>query len=477
MIHSYSYFYFFILKKLTLLPLIYEYTKSMSKVIKIKKGLDIKLIGEAEKTIGNTSMPKLFGIRPDDFKNVNPKPVAKPGAKVKAGDVVFYDKNNEKFKFTSPVSGTVKDIVRGERRKILEFVIEADEKIDYKEFSIPTEASKREDIVNTLLESGVWNFIKQRPYGTIANPETTPSSIFISTFDTAPLAPDYDFIIEQNFKQFEKGIEILKQLTEGDVFLGVHKNSSLTTKYNSIQNVKSNAFEGKHPAGNVGIQIHHVKPINKGDIAWTVNPQDVIIIGRLFDQGVFDAKRIIALVGPKVKNPQYYETIYGASIENLIKDNLLDEDNRYISGNVLTGTRISEKGYLGFYDSMITVLKEGDYYEFLGWAMPGFGKMSVSRTFFSWLTPNKEYDLDTNYHGGERAFVMTEEYEKVVPMDILPQHLLKAILVDDIDKMEQLGIYEVIEEDFALCDFVCTSKIETQQILSRGIDLMIKELG
>ncbi len=326
-----------------------------------------------------------------------------------------------------------------------------------------------------LLSGGLWPFIKKRPYGIIASPDEKPISIYISTFDTAPLAPDYGFIMKDQLSTFQTGINALSKLTEGKINLGVKANSI----FNSIKNVVINTFEGPHPAGNVGIQIHNTRPINKGEVIWTINVQDVLFIGRLFETGKVDFSRTIALTGSEVKEPKYYQTILGAPVSFITDDKLIKTDykQRIISGNVLTGTRVKPQMYLGFYDSQVTIIPEGDEYEFLGWANVGLNKFSTSKSFISSLFPKPEYVMNANMHGGERAFVLTGQYEKLVPMDLLPVHLLKAILVNDIDKMEQLGIYEVIEEDLALCEYACTSKIKVQDILRSGINVMIKELG
>ncbi len=446
--------------------------------IKINRGLNIKLKGTAEKSISNAKLSALFAVKPPDFSGLTPKLAVKVGYDVKAGTVLFFDKNRPEVKFSSPVSGKVYAIERGARRKILEVVIESDNKQEYETFTKgnPKDMS-REDIVTNLLNSGVWPFIKQRPYGTIANPEATPKSIFISAFDSAPLGVDYNFLLKDEGEMFQKGIDVLKQLTTGTVHLGVDGSETIIEPFKSLEDVEITAYTGKHPAGLVGTHIAKKDPINKGEIIWQVNPQDVLIIGRLFSEGKFDAHKTIALVGSEVSKPQYFNTIMGAEISSII-GNLVSNDNvRYISGNVLTGNKVEKEGYLGFYDSMVSIIPEGNHFQFFGWITPNFHKFSMSKTYFSWLMPNKEYVLDTNLNGGHRAFVVTGQYEKVVPLDIYPVELLKACITKDIDKMEQLGIYEVLEEDFALCDYVCTSKQETQSILRNGLDLMIKEVG
>ena len=438
----------------------------MSKVIKLRKGLNIRIAGGAEKIFIKPNQAEYFAIKPTDFHGLTPKMLVKEGELVKAGTALFHDKNTPEILFTSPVSGTVKEIIRGERRQILEVIIKADIEHEYELFTHgdPKNLSK-DQVIENLLKSGLWPLIIQRPYGIVANPNDTPKSIFISAFDSAPLAPDLDFTIQDDAKEFQIGINALSKLTSGKIHLNINAEFNPSKVFINTEGVQLNSIIGPHPAGNVGVQIHHIDPINKGDVVWTLNPQDVVAIGRLFSKGIYDASRIVALTGSEVKERRYYKVMIGSQVTELIKNNLEQENVRIISGNVLTGTQISEKGFLGFHDTQLTVIPEGNHYEFLGWALPGMNKFSASKTFFSSLFPKKEYKLDTNYNGAERAFVMTGQYEKVVPMDILPQHLVKAIMVEDIDKMEQLGIYEVIEEDLALCEYVCTSKIEVQKIL------------
>jgi len=448
----------------------------MSEVIRLKKGLDIKLKGSAEKVLEKLPIPATVALKPTDFPGLTPKLSVKAETEVKAGDALFYDKYHPEVLFTAPVGGKVISVNRGERRRILEVVIETNESAGAVKFKKADPASLSEnEVKEQLLKSGLWPFIKKRPYGVVASPSEKPLSIYISTFDTAPLAPDYNFVIKEQMNTFQTGINALAKLTEGKVYLGVNKGSAFT----GIKQVEINTFQGPHPAGNVGIQIANTKPINKGDVVWTLNAQDVLFIGRLFETGEVDFSKIVAVAGSEVKTPKYYQTVLGAPISALTQGKLIEADynQRIISGNVLTGTHLEPTSFLGFYDSLVSVIPEGDEYEFIGWADPGFSKFSASKAFFGKLFPKKEYVLNANIHGGERAFVMSGQYEKLVPMDILPVHLLKAILVNDIDKMEQLGIYEVVEEDLALCEYACTSKIEVQKILRQGINTMIKELG
>lgn len=449
----------------------------MSNVIKIKKGLNINLIGEAEKTIKELSTDQ-YAIKPTDFIGVFPKILVKEGDAVKAGSPLFIDKYRENILFTSPVSGKIREIKRGAKRVLLEIKIESDGKSESIVFGTgdPLKMSK-EEITGKLLESGVWPFIRQRPYSVIANPADSPKAIFISTFDTSPLAPDNDLIVHGQGEAFQKGIDALSQLTSGKIHLNIDANATHSKVFTNSKRVQINEFSGPHPAGNVGVQISRLNPINKGDVVWYLYPQDVITVGKLFLEGKFDATRIIALTGSEVLRPAYYKTKIGVNIEALVKNNTTDVNKRYISGNVLTGKKVDLDGYIGFYSTHVTVIPEGDYYEFLGWGLPGFDKFSVSRSFPAFLFKNKKYRLDTNYHGGERAFVMTGQYEKVFPFDIYPMHLLKAIMVEDIDLMENLGIYEVDEEDFALCEVVDTSKTEIQVLVRKGLDLIRKEMS
>lgn len=451
----------------------------MSKYIKIKRGLNLKLIGEAVKSVQDIPIADIFVIKPNDFIGLTPKLLVKVGDNLLAGTPIFYNKNNEAIKICSPVSGEVVEILRGEKRVILEIKILADRQIKYAPFlKSNLNDLRREEVVEKILSCGAWPFIRQRPYGVIANPSESPKSIFISAFDSNPMAPDNDFIMSGKEVGFQTGLDALKKLTDGKIHLNVQLKPTAASVFSNAKNVQINKISGPHPAGNIGIQIHHIDPVNKGETVWYINPQDVLIIGKLFNEGIFDATRTIALTGSQVNNPKYYKTIVGCSIKNILADSgLKKKENRIISGNILSGHKIPTDGYLGFYDSQITVIPEGHEFEFMGWLVPGLNKFSMSRTFFSWLTPDKKYDLNTNMHGEERPFVMTGQYEKVFPMDIYPVHLLKSILIEDIDMMEKLGIYEVIEEDFALCEFVCTSKIKSQEIIRNGLDIVRREFS
>ena len=450
----------------------------MSRTVRLKRGYNIPIKGEAEKIIAGESNPIRYGVKPVDFPGLTPKLEVKPGDRIKVGSPLFHDKKAPEIKFTSPVSGDVISVERGERRRILEIVIEkrGNDHIDFGNAD-PSSLS-REQITEKLLLSGLWPAVRQRPYHIIAKPGDTPKSIFISGFDTAPLAPDYDFIMDNSPEQFFKtGVSAIKKLTEGKVHLVLKKDKTKTQEKYNIDGVEISYFSGPHPAGNVGIQIHHLDPVNKGEVVWYINFQDVFAIGNLFEEGVYKPERIIALTGSEVMNPRYYRTLSGCSVAPMIRDNIKSWNLRYISGNVLTGTKINADGYLGYYDSQVTVIPEGDNYEFFGWLLPGADKLSFSKTFLSGIFPKKKFEPDTNFHGGERAFVVTGQYEKVLPMDIYPMFLLKAIIAGDVDQMENLGIYEVAEDDFALCEFICPSKIEIQSVIREGIDLMIKEMS
>lgn len=451
----------------------------MSQVIKLKKGLDILLKGEAKRELTQLPLVHAYALKPEDFPGVTPKLLVRVDDEVKVGTPLFFDKYRPQILFTSPVSGKVSDIVRGEKRKILEVVITPEAEQVYETFEVPAvEAADREQIKSLLLNAGLWPMIIQRPYGIIANPQDTPKSIFVSGFDSAPLAPDMNFVLENEAENLETGFALLGKLTDGKVYLGLRNGTSGVL--NQVKNAEIRLFEGPHPAGNVGVQIHHIDPINKGDVVWTVDVQHVAMIGRFFRTGKVDMSKIIALTGSETAQPRYFSVITGLPINSIVRQKELRSQTgkvRIISGNVLTGRRVEPEGYLGFYSNQVTVIPEGDTYEFLGWGMPRLNKFSVSRSYFSWLSPKKHYRLDTNMNGGVRAYVVTGLYDKYLPMDIYPLYLLKAILAGDIDKMENLGIYEVIEEDFALCEFVDPSKTEMQAIIRQGIDLMIKELN
>ncbi|WP_299255251.1 Na(+)-translocating NADH-quinone reductase subunit A [uncultured Aquimarina sp.] len=450
----------------------------MSKDIRIRKGLDIKLVGEAEKITAEATKSNVYGIKPDDFHGIVPKVIAKQGTEVKAGEPLFHSKTNEKMLFPSPVSGEVVEIIRGAKRKILSFKILADKEQQFADFGTKdVKAMSGDDIKSHLLSSGCWPFIKQRPYDVIANPDVAPKAIFVSAYVTAPLAADLEYVLTGKEKELQAAVTALSKLTEGDVHVSVGKKGN--SPFSGLDNITLHSVSGPHPAGNVGVQIAKLDPINKGEVVWIVNPQDLVIIGELLLTGKFNSERIIALAGSSVKNPKYFKTRIGAEVSSVIYDSGVKDNNiRVISGNVLTGDNVKPDGNLGFYHDMISVIPEGDDYELFGWNKPIFDKISPSRALtFSWLFPNKKYDLNTNTNGEHRAFVVTGNYETVFPLDIYPLQILKACAVNDLDAMEQLGMYEVAPEDFALTEFICVSKQPHQQIIREGLDLMLKEIG
>lgn len=451
----------------------------MSKTVKLKKGLDIKLVGEAEKVSSEFVLPKSVSIFPSDFHGLTPKMVVKSGDKVMAGDVIFYNKYEEVVKCTSPVSGTVREIVRGEKRRITEVIIDADGQQTYKPNTpLNPETASKEEVKQFLLDTGLWMFVRQRPIDIVANPNKEAKAIFISAFDSSPLAPDFDFILHGENENFQAGLNALSKLTAGKVHLTLNGNAAADSTFTQAKNVQINKISGKHPAGNVGTQIHHIDPINKGEMVWTLNAQDVMIIGRAMLSGKIDLTKTVALTGSAAKNRKHYKTIIGASLSDIIAGNVEGENVRIISGNPLTGVQKSADGNLSFYANQITLLPEGNEYKFFltkGWLAPGFDKFSNSRLFPTFLSPNKRKVLDTNTNGEERGFVVTGEMEKVFPFDIYPMQLVKAAITDDIDNMENLGIYEVIPEDFALCEYVCTSKINIQDKIRTALDLIQDE--
>jgi Na+-transporting NADH:ubiquinone oxidoreductase subunit A len=451
----------------------------MGKFIRLKKGFTINLAGKAASKVVEIDQPDTFVIKPTDFHGTYmPKPVIKEGDTVKAGSPLFHDKRHENVIYSAPVSGEVVEIKRGEKRKLLEIKILADKKVEYEIFKKYTISEisnlSAAALKEQLLASGVWPNLIERPFGVVADPGVTPKAIHISAFDTHPLAPDYSVLYKGQDQYFQVGVDILKKLTSGAVHINTHATSEISTVFSQVKGAEVNKFSGPHPAGCVGVQIHHLDPINKGQIVWTISPAGVIQIGKLFLNGIYDASKLVALTGSEVKNPQYYKTYTGASVKKFLQDNLKQDHVRVISGNPLTGTSVGKEGHIGFFDQQISVLPEGDYAEFVGWITPGERKLSFHRAIglFSFLTPGKERVVDTNTHGEPRAFVQSGIFEQVVPMDILPTHLLKSILAEDIDEMEALGIYEVIEEDLALCEFVDVSKHKVQEILREGLELV-----
>lgn len=450
----------------------------MSKDIRIKKGLNINLIGEAEKTTSKAVSSNVYAIKLDDFHGITPKMLVKQGAEVKAGEALFYNKNIEGMLFVSPVSGELIEIERGARRRILTLKILADKEQQVLEHSKQDiQAATSQDIKAHLLKGGCWPFIKQRPYDVIADPDTNPKSIFVSGYITAPLAADLDYVLQGKEAELQAAISALSKLTAGKVHVSIGKNGN--SPLAGIQGIELHKVSGPHPAGLVGTQINKIDPINKGELVWTVTPQDLVIIGEYLLTGVFNAERTIALVGSSVKTPKYYTTKIGTEISTFLYGSGVHSENiRVINGDVLTGAKSSPDGYLGYYNNTVTAIPEGDDYELFGWNKPVFNKISTTRALtFSWLQPKKKYDLNTNTNGEHRAFVLTGQYEQVFPLDIYPMQLLKACMVKDLDEMEQLGLYEVAPEDFSLTEFICVSKQPHQQIIREGLDLLQQEIG
>ena len=448
----------------------------MANVIKIKKGLDINLKGKASEVLLNGGKSETYAIVPDFYSGVLPKVVAKVGDKVKAGSVLMIDKNRPEIKFVSPVSGEVTAVNRGAKRKVLSIVVTPDAQIEYEEFGKKNVASlKGDEVKEAMLNAGMWPFVMQRPYDIVATPGETPRDIFVSAFYSAPLAPDFNYLVKGQEADFQTGLDALAKLTNGKVYVGIRKGSAVQ----QVKGVELVEVEGPHPAANASVLINHTKPINKGETVWTVDPANVIIIGRLFNKGIADFSRKVVITGSETKEQGYVQAISGCTIKSLIGGRVAtDAHIRIISGNVLTGTKVTMEDYLGAYDNQITVIPEGDEtHEFLGFAMPRTDQYSMSHSYFSWLMGKKEYVLDARIKGGKRAMIMSNEYDKVFPLDIYPEYLLKAIIAFDIDKMENLGIYEVAPEDFALCEFVDTSKIELQKIVRDGLTLLYKEMN
>lgn len=449
----------------------------MSKDIRIKKGLNINLVGVAQQNTSKAVLSNVYAINLLDFYGIMPKMLVKQGAEVKAGEPLFYSKDNQEMLFTSPVSGEIIEIIRGARRKILTIKILADKSQNYLDHSKIGPGADSEEIKSLLLKSGCWPFIRQRPYDHVADPAVTPKAIFISAYVTAPLAADLDYTLKGKEEELQAALTALGKLTPGKVHVSVGKGSN--SPFSKLENIELHKVSGPHPAGLVGTQINKLDPINKGEAVWTVTPQDLVIIGELLLTGRFNAQRTIALAGSTLKSPKYFTTKIGAEIATfLYGSGVKDEKFRVINGDVLTGKKTGPDGYLGFYNNTVSVIPEGDDYELFGWSKPVFDKISTTRALtFSWLQPNKKYDLDTNTNGEHRAFVVTGMYEEVFPLDIYPLQLLKACMVKDLDEMEQLGLYEVIPEDFSLTEFICISKQPHQQIIREGLDLLQKEIG
>ncbi|KAA6335648.1 Na+-transporting NADH:ubiquinone oxidoreductase subunit A [termite gut metagenome] len=453
----------------------------MTNRIKLRKGLDIRLKGKATEEYLSIKKPEFYALVPDDFTGVTPKVVVKEQEYVMAGGALFVDKNHPEVKFVSPVSGVVTSVERGERRKLLNITVQAAEEQDYEEFG-KKEVSQMsaEEVKSVLMQAGLFAFIRQRPYDVIADPAVIPKAIFISAFDSKPLAPDFEFALAGEEANFQTGLNALAKMAK--TYLGI-SGGQHATALTQAKNVTVNVFDGPHPAGNVSVQIHHVLPVNKGETVWVIGAEEVLFIGRLFNTGRTDFTRTVALTGSEVKKPAYCKLQVGALLTDVFSKNKVptEKELRYISGNVLTGKSISPNGFLGAFHNQLTVIPEGrETHEFLGWIMPRLTHFSLNRSYFSWLFERiikLEYVIDARIKGGRRHMIMSHEYDRLLPMDILPEYLLKAIITNDIDRMEQLGIYEVAPEDFALCEFACSSKQELQRMVREGLDALRAEMG
>lgn len=450
----------------------------MSNNIRLTKGLDIPVSGAAAMQCERTVIGETVAVSPCEFRGLVPRLLVKEGDSVLCGTPVLADKKCPDILFTSPVSGTVKAVVRGEKRKLLEVLIETDGKnagVDFGKKDVS--ALSAEEVKEALLRSGLWPSFVQRPYGIIASPADTPDAIFVSAFSTAPLAADVDFTCKDEDKYIQTGIDAVAKLAAKGVVVSYRKGGN--SPLEKLQNVQKFWFEGKHPAGNVGVQIHHLRPVRKGDVVWTVTPMMLAAIGKLFSTGRLDLSRKVAVTGPAAICPAYITTVPGVKMREL-QDFVGAEAEgiRIISGDLLSGACVGIEGSLRFRDNQVSIIREGNEYEMFGWAKPvRTSQFSSSMTYFSWLTPGRKYDMDTNLHGGERAFVVSDVYGKVLPMNLFPVYLAKACLAGNIEDMEKYGILEVLEEDLALCEFVCPSKIDIQSIISDGIDLMLKEMA
>lgn len=449
----------------------------MAKVIKLRKGLDVNLKGKPAKEEFQVKATGTYALVPDDFTGMKPKVVVKEGDSVKVGDALFVDKNHPEVKFVSPVSGKVAAVERGDRRKVLSVKVTADAQQEYVNFG-EKDLTKMtgEDVKNVLLESGLFAFFKQRPYDVTAVPTETPKAIFVSAFNSMPLSADFEYVLKGREADFQKGLDALSKIAETHLGVSVKQSSSALTE---AKNVTVTVYDGAAPAGNVGVHINHVAPINKGEVVWTIGAEEVIFIGHLFNTGKLNFTRTIALAGSEVKKPAYCKMVIGQQLSTLVEGNISTDKNvRIINGNVMTGVKTTSDGYLAAHATEINVIPEGDdVHEMLGWIMPRFNEYSTSRSYFSWLCCNKEYKLDARVKGGERHMIMSGEYDRVFPMDIFPEQLIKAIITGDIDRMEALGIYEVAPEDFAICEFVDSSKLELQRIVREGLDMLRKEMA
>lgn len=448
----------------------------MANVIKLRKGLDINLKGKAAKQKFSVKAAAQYALVPDDFVGMTPKVVVREGDKVKAGDALFVNKKQTDVKFASPVSGVVLAVVRGDRRKVLRVVVEADKDQQYVDFGQKQVASLDGDaVVKALLEAGLFGYINQLPYAVSTTPDQKPRAVFVSALRDMPLAGDFEYELQGNEEDFQTGLTALSKVAPVYLGIGAKQTSKALTE---AKDVEVNVFDGPCPAGNVGVQVNNIAPVNKGEVVWTVDPTSVIFFGRLFRTGKVDLRRLVAVAGSEITKPEYAEVLVGQPIADLLEGKLAAKDHvRIINGNPLTGRKATMDDFVGGHTSEITVIPEGDNVdEMLGWILPRTNDFSVSRSYFSWLFgKNKEYALDARVKGGERHMIMSGEYDKVLPMDIYAEYLIKAIITGDIDRMEQLGIYEVAPEDFAVAEFVDSSKLELQHIVRQGLDMLRKE--
>ena len=448
----------------------------MANVIKLRKGLDINLKGKAAKQKFSVKAAALYALVPDDFVGMTPKVVVREGDKVKAGDALFVNKKQTDVKFASPVSGVVQAVVRGDRRKVLRVVVEADKDQQYVDFGQKQVASLDGDaVVKALLEAGLFGYINQLPYAVSTTPDQKPRAVFVSALRDMPLAGDFEYELQGNEEDFQTGLTALSKVAPVYLGVGAKQTSKALTE---AKNVEVNVFDGPCPAGNVGVQVNNIAPVNKGEVVWTVDPTAVIFFGRLFRTGKVDLRRLVAVAGSEITKPEYAEVLVGQPIADLLEGKLAAKDHvRIINGNPLTGRKATMDDFVGGHTSEIIVIPEGDNVdEMLGWILPRTNDFSVSHSYFSWLFgKNKEYALDARVKGGERHMIMSGEYDKVLPMDIYAEYLIKAIIAGDIDRMEQLGIYEVAPEDFAVAEFVDSSKLELQHIVRQGLDMLRKE--
>jgi Na+-transporting NADH:ubiquinone oxidoreductase subunit A len=437
--------------------------------IKITKGLDLKLAGAAPDIPLDFGWSETFHIKPSDFRWLKPKLLVQAGDRVEIGTPLFCDKADERVIIVAPVRGTAQEIVRGEKRVIEEITIARDSESAIEatvDFDVPTDG---DSVRKLLLQYGLWPCLRQRPFATIPNPNSKPKSVFVPCFDSNPLAPDYNVLMRGKEDDFRHGVQMLQRAADNaPVHLCMCKGTD-NQLFESIENIQKHYFSGPHPAGNVGTQIHHIDPIDKGDVVWYIDPQEVARIGRFFAEHILHFGKTAALTGTVVKSTGYFHTVYGADLTALLTENLTQENVRCISGSVLSGSKLGVSPTLRFYDQQVTVIAEGGKREFIGWLLPGLKKWSASHTFLSWLTPKRRYDVDTSLHGGRRAVMMTDVYDKVFPFELMPLQLLKSCEIKDIEQMEALGIYEVDSEDFALCELVCPSKKEWQRIVEEAL--------